>query len=31
MMKPTEYAWDGKTLWLEANFDEAATLHLEFK
>ena len=31
LMKPTEYAWDGKTLWLDANLDETTTLHLEFK
>ena len=31
MMKPTEYAWDGKTLWLDANIGETTTLYLEFR
>jgi hypothetical protein len=31
LMKSEEYAWDGRTLWLHANLDEATTLHLEFK
>ena len=31
LLKPTEYAWDGKTLWLDANIGETTTLHLEFK
>ena len=31
LMKPEEYAWDGNTLWLDATFNEATTLHLEFK
>jgi hypothetical protein len=30
-MKPTEYAWDGKTLWLDANIGETTTLYLEFR
>jgi hypothetical protein len=31
LMKPKEYAWDGKTLWIDANIDGPVTLHLEFK
>ena len=31
ILKPKEYAWDGKTLWIEANIDDPMTLQLEFK
>ncbi|MFN8009102.1 MAG: hypothetical protein U0V70_19160 [Terriglobia bacterium] len=31
ILKPKEYAWDGSTLWVEANVDQITVLQLEFK
>jgi hypothetical protein len=30
-LKPTEYAWDGQTLWISANVDTTTALKLEFR
>jgi hypothetical protein len=30
-LKPKEYAWDGRTLWMDVDIDGPTTLHLEFK
>ncbi len=29
-LRPDQYAWDGQTLWLNANIDEPTTLELQF-
>ena len=30
-LKPAEYAWDGKTLWVNADIDTTTPLKLEFR
>jgi hypothetical protein len=30
-LRPTEYAWDGQTLWISANVDTTTALKLEFR
>ena len=30
VLKSNEFAWDGKTLWLNATIDQTETIHLEF-
>ena len=30
-LKPTEYAWDGQTLWLNVDIDTSTALRLEFR